>query len=189
MDPIIFLKDKLEHLSIHFPQIHIKYKYNNTIGIHVVQLTPFEEYYFNTNLDEAWISISLAFKNTFELEDIAFISSDSTLAINDIPTLEWNPNSIEVCDTYFYTNFLSQSSNLFMPKSIEFPQIVQTLSELPIFFTNLYSTSIHLTISSQGASFNTNTEISSPISRHQQQYNINNNLMDDSCNDEFPLAA
>ena len=51
---------------------------------------PLVEYNTNTALDEAWISISLMFNETFANEEVVFISSDSTLSLKDV-LFELNP--------------------------------------------------------------------------------------------------
>lgn len=94
MEPVNFLKDRLENLALHFPQVQIKYAYNASIATHIVELTPEAEYYFNEALDKMWIPISIEFMETFPTESISFISSDSNLAI-DKGEFEWNKHNIE----------------------------------------------------------------------------------------------
>lgn len=81
MEPLTFLKEKLRSLSIQFRSVQIRYAYNNSIATHIVELTPENEYYNNTLLDDTWIPISIDFMEMFPGENISFISSDSNLAI------------------------------------------------------------------------------------------------------------
>lgn len=89
MTPVDFLHKELENISKDFPQIHIKYEFNSIIHTHIVELLPVEEYRFNNALDDAWMPLSFKFCETFPEEEIAFISSDSELAI-EVPTFEFN---------------------------------------------------------------------------------------------------
>lgn len=89
MNPTDFLYKSLEHIALAFPRVHIKYSFNGIINTHVVELLPIEEYQNNTALDNAWIPLSFKFRETFPSEEITFISSDSTLAIQN-PIFEFN---------------------------------------------------------------------------------------------------
>lgn len=89
MNAIDFLKQKLGALAFQFPQVQLKYTYNSSIATHIVELTPEKEYYNNEALDDAWIPVSIEFMETFASESIAFVSSDSSLAIEQ-PEFEWN---------------------------------------------------------------------------------------------------
>ena len=89
MEPITFLKEKLGSLAARFPHIHIRYAYKPSIATHIVELSSVEDYYKNEALEAAWIPLSIEFMETFDSENIAFISSDSSLAIVK-PELEWN---------------------------------------------------------------------------------------------------
>ncbi len=83
MEPITFLKEKLNFLSVQFPTIRVRYAYNNSIATHIVELTPENEYYNNASLDDAWIPILIEFMERFRGENISFTSSDSNLAISE----------------------------------------------------------------------------------------------------------
>ena len=83
MTSVEFLKSELQIIADKFPNIHIKYGYNNVIETHVIELLPLIEYTNNVELDRAWIPLSLQFMETFN-EDVTFISSDSSLSLNSV---------------------------------------------------------------------------------------------------------
>ena len=89
MKPSDFLLSSLENIAKDFPQVHIKYAYNNIINTHIVELLPLEEYNNNSKLDDAWIPLSFNFRKKFPDEEITFLSSDSTLSV-ETPIFEWN---------------------------------------------------------------------------------------------------
>ena len=89
MNAFDFLYSSLEKLSENFPKVYIKYAYNNIINTHIVELLPLEEYNNNAALDDAWIPLSFKFRETFPADEISFVSSDSTLSI-DNPSFEFN---------------------------------------------------------------------------------------------------
>ena len=78
MTVLEYLKDKLSFLAECF-SIIVKYHYDDEINRHIVEITPQEVYYSNSNLDNCWIDISLEFMNLYPNESISFVSSDSTL--------------------------------------------------------------------------------------------------------------
>jgi hypothetical protein len=89
MKPIEFIYTHLEDLSKEFPQVHIKYAFNKIIFTHIIELLPLTEYQNNSALDDAWIPLSFDFRKLFPDDEIAFVSSDSTLTICD-PLFEFN---------------------------------------------------------------------------------------------------
>ena len=84
MESIEFLQIELEFIALQFPNVHIKYGYNEVIETHIVELLPLYEYKNNSDLDNAWIPLSLRFMKLFKHEEITFISSDSSLALNNV---------------------------------------------------------------------------------------------------------
>jgi len=89
MSPFDFIHAGLENISKDFSQVHIKYGYNSIINTHIVELLPVEEYRYNVALDNAWIPLSFKFRESFPDDEIAFVSSDSTLSIEN-PIFEFN---------------------------------------------------------------------------------------------------
>ncbi|MEO6404543.1 MAG: hypothetical protein ABIO32_03580 [Ferruginibacter sp.] len=81
MTSLEFLRTELEELASNFPNVHIKYGFNTIVDTHIVELLPLVEYKTNEELDKAWIPMSLRFIERFQDEDIAFISSDSSLSL------------------------------------------------------------------------------------------------------------
>ena len=84
-----FIIENLTKLAQQFPDVQIKYAYNFTIETHVIEFTPEEAYYNNEALDNAWIPFSVDFDTLFLDESIAFISSDSSLCIQQAENT-WN---------------------------------------------------------------------------------------------------
>lgn len=84
MTSVEFLKNELQNVADRFPTVHIKYGYNQIIEAHIVELLPLVEYNTNSELDKAWIPISLKFNETFRDEEVVFISSDSSLSLNTV---------------------------------------------------------------------------------------------------------
>lgn len=84
MAAVDFLKKELNILAEKFPTVHIKYGYNEKIDTHIVELLPLIEYTSNKELDNAWVPLSINFMETFENEEIAFISSDSSLSLKNV---------------------------------------------------------------------------------------------------------
>jgi hypothetical protein len=76
MTAIQYIKNGIEKLAKQFPQVQIKYAFNNNI----IQFDPIDAYYNLPELDAAWIPFSLQFGRMFESESIAFIGSDSILS-------------------------------------------------------------------------------------------------------------
>ena len=87
-----FIREKLAQIAEAFPQVTIKYNFNDLIGTHIVELSPEQEYYNNTQLDDAWLNLVPIFWDKFPAEDITFISTDSTLRIEN-PEFAFNQES------------------------------------------------------------------------------------------------
>ena len=89
-----FLKRELEAIANKFTNVHIKYGYNDIIETHIVELLPLIEYNTNKALDDAWIPVSLKFMEMFKDEEVAFISSDSSLTLKNV-IFEFNASCTE----------------------------------------------------------------------------------------------
>jgi len=101
MTPVDFLYEELRKIATAFPEVHIKYGFNKLICTHIVEMLPAEEFHSNESLDKSWIPLSFEFRNRFAEEQIAFISSDSTLALKEI-IFEFNSwNESEVMSDLF----------------------------------------------------------------------------------------
>src|SRR5690349_8794749 len=97
MKPVDFIQSRLENIAKAFPQVHIKYAFNNVILTHIIELLPLSEYQYNSALDDAWIPLSFEFKRSFPDEEIAFVSSDSILSIHTA-AFEFNVPNVELSD-------------------------------------------------------------------------------------------
>lgn len=99
-----FLYSALEDISIKFPQVGIKYSFNSVINTHIVVLLPLEEYHSNSALDDAWIPLSFQFRELFPEDEIAFVSSDSSLS-SSTPIFEFNrlSNAFTIPESFFET--------------------------------------------------------------------------------------
>lgn len=118
MKPKEFLHTALEVISKQFPQVHIKYAYNNVINTYIVELLPVEEFQNNDALDDAWIPLSFKFRETFPNDEIAFISSDSTLSI-ECPLFEFNVPSIDFdLISEFFASLSKEELNYSFPSNI-----------------------------------------------------------------------
>jgi hypothetical protein len=83
MTSVEFLRAELSLIAEKFQNVHIKYGFNSKIETHIVELLPLIEYTSNRDLDNAWIPLSIKFMETFKDEEIAFISSDSSLSLKE----------------------------------------------------------------------------------------------------------
>jgi hypothetical protein len=128
MLPKEFLEKELQELSISFPQVHIRYGYDEMIETHIVELLPLSEYNFNKDLDKAWIPISIKFMETYKDEEIAFISSDSTLHLEKW-LLEFNVKHTykenEVINSLFDV-FYKETLNYTFPICITEPRLFES---------------------------------------------------------------
>ncbi len=99
-----FLYSALENISKEFPQVRIKYSFNSVISTHIVVLLPLEEYQGNAALDDAWIPLSFRFRELFPEDEIAFVSSDSSLS-NGQSIYEFNngSNAFIIPEDFFET--------------------------------------------------------------------------------------
>ncbi len=96
MTAVEYLKEKLCILANKFPQVTIKYGFDVVINTHIVELTPQDEYYYNTALDDSWIPISLDFMQHFPNDYISFVSNDSTLRVEEPQFSFKAPNALLV---------------------------------------------------------------------------------------------
>lgn len=107
MTTIEYLRQTLDRLAVQFPNVQIRYAYNSKIETHIVEITPEIEYYNNPAIDDSWIYIYLEFSKKFPNENISFISSDSSLAIENAEE-EWNCNKfihLDLITEEFYAEF------------------------------------------------------------------------------------
>lgn len=84
-ESIIFIKGKINELFVAFPNLKIRYEFRATIGTHLVEILPIEEYESNHD----YILFEMGLENEFEAlfgakEDILFISTDSLIEIRDV---------------------------------------------------------------------------------------------------------
>lgn len=116
MNPLDFLKTELEKVSKNFTNVQFKYEYNNIISTHIVEILPLDEYLHNDKLSETWIPLSIEFGQIFPNEEIAFISSDSILRIND-PIFEFNILNQNFTDiSSFYAPITQQEFHYSFPE-------------------------------------------------------------------------
>ena len=129
MNPVEFLKYELHNIAVKFPNVHIKYGYNYLIDTHIVELLPLIEYLENKELDKAWIPLSIDFMEQFADDNIAFISSDSSLAIKEI-IFEFNPLacSEENIISEIFAPFAEFEFNYDFPTDIPNGRIIDTAS-------------------------------------------------------------
>jgi hypothetical protein len=126
MTTLEYLTEKLFLLAENFG-ITVKYHYDDKIFRHIVELTPYEEYYNNEKLDNYWIEISLEFMKLFPDDNISFVSNDSTLiSENHLLTFTAKELQNSGIDT-FYSNFLNQNININYVQQFEFELFSQNL--------------------------------------------------------------
>ena len=117
MNSLEFLKVELEKISKKFNAVHIKYGFNRAISTHIVELLPLAEYLHNDTLTEAWMPLSFEFGAQFPNEEIAFVSSNSTLSIQE-PIFEFNIPAHCFGDiSTFYAPISQQEFNYSFPRS------------------------------------------------------------------------
>jgi hypothetical protein len=85
-----YLRKELKLIAEKFPNVNIRYGYDNIIDTHIIELLPLIEYNTNDELDKAWIPLSISFLDNYMDEEIAFVSSDSSLSIKNV-LFEFNP--------------------------------------------------------------------------------------------------
>jgi hypothetical protein len=90
MNSVEYLQKELKVIADNFPNVNIRYGFDDVIKTHIVELLPLVEYDTNESLENAWIPLSISFLENYMDEEIAFISSGSTLSIKKI-LLEFNP--------------------------------------------------------------------------------------------------
>lgn len=87
-----FLHKELKAIADRFPNVNIRYGYDDIIETHIVELLPLIEYNTNEELDKAWIPLSINFLEIYSNDEIAFVSSDSSLSLKNI-IFEFNPKA------------------------------------------------------------------------------------------------
>lgn len=87
-----YLQKELKVIADKFPNVNIRYGYDKIINTHIVELLPLIEYHSNEDLDNAWIPLSISFLEKYMDEEIAFISSDSSLSPVSV-IFEFNPKA------------------------------------------------------------------------------------------------
>jgi hypothetical protein len=95
---IKFLKKSLQLLALQFRDIVIRYGLNNGIGMerdmHVIHLTPEDEFEANKSLRDACFAIEEAFEARFTHEDIIFTAPCTVLCIKEL-IIEFNKDISE----------------------------------------------------------------------------------------------
>ena len=119
MTPKEFLEIELKLVADKFHNINIKYGFDDMIDCHIVELTPIREFYNNKELDNEWIPLSLKFMELYKTEEIAFISSDSTLSLKEV-IFEFNtsPCSEEDIISELFAPLTEQEFNYDFPTNI-----------------------------------------------------------------------
>ena len=92
MKAVEYLQKELKIIANNFPNVNIRYGYNEMIRTHIIELLPLIEYNTNEDLDNAWIPLSISFLENYIDEELAFISSDSSLSLKNI-IFEFNPTA------------------------------------------------------------------------------------------------
>ena len=132
MTPKNFLEIELKLIADKFHNINIKYGFDTMIDCHIVELTPVNEFYNNKELDDEWIPLSIRFMELFYTEEIAFISSDSTLVLKEV-IFEYNT---VVCsdETMFSVIYSPLTEQVF---DYEFPKVIPDCVIISSAFLNL----------------------------------------------------
>ena len=78
-----FIKARLQNIANSFPQVQIRYAFDAIADIHIVELTPQDEYYNNRKLDAEWMNISKEVLSNYSNELISFISDDCSVTIKN----------------------------------------------------------------------------------------------------------
>jgi hypothetical protein len=119
MNSTEFLKNELQLIATKFPSVHIKYGYNSMIETHIVELLPLIEFTTNVELDNTWIPLSLKFMEIFKDEEVAFISSDSSLSLKNV-IFEFNESACteEGIITELFAALMENTINYTFPTDI-----------------------------------------------------------------------
>lgn len=78
-----FITNQLQVLSNKYSNTCFMYGYNTKIRTHIVDIRPKSHFDKNDELANDWINVSLDFMTTFPQEEIAFITEDSSLVLDE----------------------------------------------------------------------------------------------------------
>lgn len=132
MLPVEYIKNNLNHIATSFPNTCFKYGFDKTIKTHVIEITPEDDFYNSELLSEAWVNMSVDFMTKYPTEDIVFISSDSSLALENYNFSCNNQKESKLLHSFF-EEFLTTELNLWFDDSpiIEKSLLLLNLTDKP----------------------------------------------------------
>lgn len=111
-----FIKQEIGQIARSFPNVQFKYAFNKDIQCHIIEITPLEQFNSNLALDKAWIPVSINFQEQYPKDEIAFISSDSILKIENP---EFAFNEVAKVRLFHGTDLLNE--NISIRYTVSFP--------------------------------------------------------------------
>jgi hypothetical protein len=79
-----YIKKRLEQISESYPGVTFRYGFDRTADVHIVEITPQNEYDNNNTLNDEWIDLSIEILSKYPDELVSFVSADSILKIENV---------------------------------------------------------------------------------------------------------
>jgi len=83
MDPKIYIKNKLNEISVIFPELRFRYQFDKRSLTHIIEVKPLESYQSNEVYIQCEADFMFDFENEFFPETILFVSEDSLTQITE----------------------------------------------------------------------------------------------------------
>lgn len=78
-----YIKEHLRGIANKFPQISFSYEYDKIENLHIVQVTPIEQYVANSEYKDAEGDMTFEFDNLFFPESLVFVSEESLIQVDE----------------------------------------------------------------------------------------------------------
>jgi hypothetical protein len=78
-----YIKERLRGIVNEFPQISFSYQYDKIENLHIVQVTPIEQYVSNQEYKDAEGDLTFDFDNLFFPESLVFVSDESLIQVDE----------------------------------------------------------------------------------------------------------
>ncbi|GET29039.1 hypothetical protein [Prolixibacter sp. SD074] len=78
-----YIKEHLRGIVNKFPQISFSYEYDKIENLHIVQVTPIEQYVSNQEYKDAEGDMTFEFDNLFFPESLVFVNEESLIQVDE----------------------------------------------------------------------------------------------------------